>query len=338
MEAVAKHCDRAMLLDSGRIVSVGSPEEITSDYEAINTREAQRQRAKAEEVAASEERSSPVPAGSGSPATYRPGAVGDSLQRFLTLTASLAVAEFKLHYLGSALGYLWSALRPLAYFAILYVLFSKVSNVGSGVENYGVYLLAGIVLWTFFTETVSGGVTSLTRNEGLLRKMRFPRLAIPASIVLRSLFNLGINLLLVAGFVFAVGITPRLSWLEVPLLIFLLAILAGGLAMLLSALYVRYRDVSQIWQVARQLLFFGSPILYVAGRYPEAVQEVLSLSPIAVILTQMRHAVVDPSAPSAAASVGDGTLLLIPLAVTLGIFCLGLWFFSREAPRVAERL
>ena len=338
MDAIASHCDRAVLLDSGRIVSIGSPQEIASEYEAINTRNAEQERARADDAKAPETRTSDSPVAIGPPATYRPAAIGDSVNRFFTLTTSLAVAEFKLHYLGSALGYLWSALRPLAYFGILYVLFSKVSDVGSGVENYGVYLLAGIVLWTFFTETVSGGVTSLTRNEGLLRKMRFPRLAIPASIVLRSLFNLGINLLLVAGFVFAVGITPRLSWLEVPLLILLLGLLAGGLGMLLSALYVRYRDASQIWQVARQLLFFGSPILYVAGRYPEAVQEVLSLSPIAVILTQMRHAVVDPDAPSAAASVGGGTLLLIPLAITLGIFCLGLWFFSREAPRVAERL
>lgn len=336
MDALREHCDRMLLLDRGRVESIGAPDEIVDRYEEISSRDAERQRARAEETAIGGGGTAPVLPSS--PATYRPLAVGESLRHLAGLTANLAVSEFRQQYLSSALGYVWSVLRPLLYFAILYAVFSNVTGIGSGVEHYPVYLLSGIVLWTFFAETASRGVTSLTGNAPMLRKMRFPRLAIPVSVVLRALFNLGINLVVVAAFVLAVGIEPRLTWLEVPMLIGLLAIFAAGIAMLLSALFVRYRDVSEMWQVASQFLFFGSPILYVGSRYPDAIQGVLSVSPLAAILTEMRHAMIDPAAPSAAESVGGAPFLLIPFAIVAGLFGLGLWFFNREAPRVAERL
>ncbi len=117
-----------------------------------------------------------------------------------------------------------------------------------------------------------------------------------------------------------------------------LGLLASGFAMILSALYVRVRDTQQLWSVAQQLLFFGSPIIYVASRYPESVQGIFNLSPLTAIFTQMRHALLDPSAPTAAETAGGPVMLLVPIAITLLIVGAGLWFFTREAPRIAERL
>ena len=127
------------------------------------------------------------------------------------------------------------------------------------------YLLAAIVLFTFFSETTGRGVTSLVERENLLRKVRFPRLVIPLAVALHSLFNLGLNLIVVFVFVLASGIEPRVSWLELVPLVALLVVFATGVTMLLSALYVRYRDMQPIWEVALQILFYASPVIYVTS-------------------------------------------------------------------------
>ena len=198
------------------------------------------------------------------PARYRgPVALGDDLRRFWSLTYTLAATDFKLRFFGSALGYVWTLARPLLLFGTLYFVFTEIVKFGKGVDHYPVYLLSSIVLFTFFSETTSRGVSALVERENLLRKMRFPRMVIPLAVALHSLFNLGLNLIVVFVFIFASGIEPTLDWLQIPLLIAMLVTFAVGVAMLLSALYVRYRDVEPIWEVALQLLFYGSPVIYV---------------------------------------------------------------------------
>jgi ABC-2 type transport system permease protein len=104
-------------------------------------------------------------------------------------------------------------------------------------------------------------------------------------------------------------------------------------------LYVRFRDVQPIWDVVLQITFYGSPILYVIGNLPENIQrEMMAANPLAAILTQMRHAVLDPTAPTAAAAIGGNLRLMIPLGLILGVFVAGFWLFKREAPRIAENL
>jgi ABC-2 type transport system permease protein len=278
---------------------------------------------------------------SAQPATtaYRgPSALGEDLRRFVSLTFTLAATDFKLRFFGSALGYLWTLMRPLMLFGVLYFVFTEVVKFGAGVEHYPVYLLTSIVLFTFFSETTSRGVTSLVERENLLRKVRFPRLVIPLSVALHALFNLGLNLIVVLVFVFASGIEPRWSWLQLPLLIALLVVLAVGVAMLLSALYVRYRDMEPIWEVVLQVLFYASPVFYVIATLPDSIEREAMANPLAAIFTQVRHALMDPSAPTAAEAIGAGWRLLIPLTVVVAALGLGAWVFAREAPRIAEDL
>jgi ABC-2 type transport system permease protein len=272
-------------------------------------------------------------------ATYQgPSALGDDLRRFLSLTWVLAVTDFKLSFFGSVLGYFWSLMRPLMLFGVLYVVFTQFIRFGDDIKHYPVYLLTAIVLWTYFEEATSGAVPSAVTRENLLRKVRFPRMVIPLSVALTALFNLGMNLLAVLVFVLASGVEPRVSWVQFPLLIGILVILATGLAMLLSALYVRYRDIAPIWDVTLRVLFYASPVLYVIGTVPDSVERKLGASPIASVLTQMRHAVIDPAAPTAAEALGGPERLLIPAAAVVCTFALGLWVFNREAPRLAENL
>jgi ABC-2 type transport system permease protein len=241
-------------------------------------------------------------------------------------------------FFGSALGYLWTLMRPLMLFGVLYFVFTEVVRFGAGVENYAVYLLSSIVLFTFFSETTSRGVTSLVERENLLRKIRFPRLVIPLSVALNALFNLTMNMVVVFVFVFASGIEPRIDWLQLPLLVGVMVVLATGVTMLLSALYVRYRDMDPIWEVVLQLLFYGSPILYVVSALPDSIERGALANPIAMVLTQMRHALIDADAPTAATAIGGGVRLLVPLGIVAAVFGLGLWVFTREAPRIAENL
>ena len=269
---------------------------------------------------------------------HGPSAFGNDLQRFVSLTLTLATTDFKLRYFGSALGYLWSLVRPLLFFGVIYVVFTQIVKVGQKVPHYAVYLLTAIVLWTFFVETTVNSVQCLVAREGLLRKIRFPRLAIPLAVSLTALFNLSTNFVAVLTFAVASGISPRLTWLELPLLVVLLAILAVGTGMLLSALFVRFRDIQPIWEVCVQVLFYGSPIFYTAATYPPEFVRLGMCNPIAALLTQMGHAFVDPSIHGASVYIGGGVRLLIPLGLTALVFVLGLWVFNREAPRIAERL
>jgi ABC-2 type transport system permease protein len=267
-----------------------------------------------------------------------PSALGSDFTRFWTLAWTLAVTEFRLRFFGSVLGYLWTLMRPLMLFGVLYFVFTQVFGIGGSVKYYPVYLLTSIVLFTYFAETTGGGVQCLVSRENMLRKMRFPRMVIPVSVSLTALFNLGANLLAVLVFAFATGVQPRLSWLQFPLLVLILAVFAVGIAMLLSVLYVRFRDIQPIWDVVSQTLFYGSPVLYVVGQLPDSIERPLMANPISVVLTQMRHTILDPTAPSAAEAIGGGVRLLIPAAIVIASLAIGLWAFTREAPRIAENL
>jgi ABC-2 type transport system permease protein len=268
-----------------------------------------------------------------------PSALGGDASRFLSLTWTLAVLEFRLKFFGSILGYFWQLMRPLLMFGVLYFVFTELVRLGGGVKNYPVVLLMGIIIYMFFSEATGTAVGSVLQRESLVRKVEFPRLVIPLSVVLTTYMNFVLNFVVVVVFVLASGIEPRLSWLEILPLIAGLGILSTGLATGLSALYVRYRDVEPIWDVVLQMMFYGTPILYAVETIPsERLQHLLMCNPLAVIVQQARHALIDPSAPSAAEAIGGAVYLLIPLGITVAVCVAGYVIFDRSAPHIAEEL
>jgi ABC-2 type transport system permease protein len=271
-----------------------------------------------------------------------PSALGSDFRRFRQLTWRLAVTDFRLRFFGSALGYLWQFMRPLMLFGVLYVVFSQVFDLSGGVRYYPVALLLGIVLYGFFAEATSGSVRSLVERENLVRKIEFPRLAVPLATVLTALFNLGLNLLPVLIFLLAAGASPHWSWLEMIPLIAALAVFGTGIAMILSSLFVRYRDVEPIWDVLLQIMFYAAPIIYMISTVTEkggqTATNLILLNPFATILQQARHAFIDPSHVSPADAVSNAALLLIPCAIVVVVFVVGFTVFNREAPRIAENL
>jgi ABC-2 type transport system permease protein len=268
-----------------------------------------------------------------------PSAVGGDWRRLLHLTRLLAVTDFRLRFFGSALGYVWQVMHPLLLFGVLYVVFTEVVRLGDDIPFYPVALLSGIVLFVFLSEATSQSVQSLIEREPIVRKIQFPRLAVPLSIVLTALFRLGLNLVVVVVFLLASGGAVRLSWLQLPLLVALLIVLAAGLAALLSALFVHFRDVKPIWDVVLQVIFYGSPIFYsITLVTSDTLRALVMCNPFAAILQQFRHAVIDPRNPSAAEAIGGNARLLIPLGLIALIAVAGFRYFDRKAPRIAEEL
>ena len=279
------------------------------------------------------------------PAAYEvtgPSALAGDFKRFVNLTRILAMTEWKLRFFDSALGYVWTLMRPALFFGVIYVVFSLIVDVGENVAHYPALLLTGMVLFFFFQEATSGAVTAVVDNENLVRKIQFPRMAIPMSVVLTATFALGLNLLVLLGLVLLNRVTPRLSWLELPLVLVVLVVFTIGVATILSAVYVRARDVSPIWDVSTQALFYLTPILYpiqlVFERSSETVARLLLFNPLAAMIQEARHAIVGPSQPSAAETMGGAAWLLVPFGIVVVVFCFGIWLFSRLAPQIAEEL
>ncbi len=278
-----------------------------------------------------------------------PSALGSDPRRLWHLTWALAKTEFKLAFFGSALGYLWQLMRPLLLFGVIYLVISKSGLVSKNAANlpfYGASLLLGIVLFTFFSEGSGGAVSSMVNRENLVRKIEFPRLAVPLSIVITALMTLSMNLVPVLIFLLLAGGTPLWSWLELPLLLAILALFVAGLSMILSVSYVRYRDVRPIWEVILQMNFYASGIFILITKLKPLtvlgvqvnLTHVLMANPFAALLEQARHVFISPSYPSAASAIGGGGLILIPIGIVLAALVGGFLIFDRQAPRVAELL
>ncbi len=278
-----------------------------------------------------------------------PRALSDSWSRFWHLAYNIARSEFKLKFFGSALGYVWQVMRPLLLFGVLYVFFVLVFHVnkgkGPGAHFYGAQLLGSIVLFTFFGEATGGAVRSVLDRENLVRKIQFPRLAIPISIVLLAAFNLALNLTVVMAFALIEGVRPMLSWLELPLILAMLAALGTGVAMLLSALFVRFRDIGPIWEVVSQILFYCSPVIIPLelvrkelSNGHDLLYHLYTLNPLVAIFQQFRHAMINHDTLSAGQAMGSWLALLVPLGLVAAIFVIGFWVFNREAPHIAEDL
>jgi ABC-2 type transport system permease protein len=263
-----------------------------------------------------------------------PSALGGGWRRSLELLYLIASNEFRRTYFGTALGYLWSICRPLLLFAVLLAVFTHVIRLGNSVPHYAVLLLLNIVLFGFFSEATSLAVGSVVSQEAIVRKTQFPRLVIPLAVVLTAAFNLALNLVVTFVFILALGVTPHWTWLLLPLLLVWLLVITTAVAMILSSLYPRFRDVGLIWQVFSTALFYATPVLYPLQKASGTLGTVVSLNPLAPLLELARRWIITPAAPVR----GGAAQLLVPLVVSLAVCAFAVWVFNREAPRIAEAL
>jgi ABC-2 type transport system permease protein len=254
------------------------------------------------------------------------------------LLRELVVTDFKLRYQGSALGYAWSVLKPLFLFAILYIVFEKFLKLGRDIEHFPVYLLLGIVLWTFFAEATNLGLQSIVGRGDLIRKINFPKYIIVISGTVSSLINLMFNLAVVFLFVLINGV--ELTWyslLIIPLIIELY-LFALGIAFFLAALNVKLRDVGYLWEVFMQAAFYATPVLYplqmVIAQSVDAAK-ILMLNPVAQIIQDARHVLVTRDTVTIWQLFSDWKAF-IPFIIIVAMLIIASVYFKKHSKTFAE--
>ncbi len=257
----------------------------------------------------------------------------DRLAYQLRVLRVIAGVQFKLKYVDSALGYVWSLAKPLSYFAVLWVVFGRFFDTGVG--RFPLYLLLGIVLFTFLVDAVGGALPSIVERAALLRRIAFPPVLIPMSATLTALMTFSVNLVAVAVFIAVSGIVPDVKWLLLLPLLGELYVFIVGLAFVISALFVRFRDIGPIWELVSQLILFASPIMYPITTLPSWAERVEMLNPFVQVLQDVRYIVLGPH-------VALGTIPtsisnhVIPLAVALLTFLFGIALQRRFGSSFAE--
>jgi ABC-2 type transport system permease protein len=248
--------------------------------------------------------------------------------------------EFKLRYSDSVFGYLWSIARPLAYFTVIWILLGGLFGGGVQIENYPLYLLLGIVIFTYFVDAVGLQMASIVERSGLLRKMYFPRLIIPLSATGTATITFAVNGLAVFVFIAASRITPHATWLLIIPLLAELYLFILGLGLILAMAYTRFRDVGQLWELGAQLLFFAMPVMYSISFLGARYQKIIILNPVAQVMQDIRRIILGPELdPQTIAAVyGFREARLIPSAIALGSFVLGLVLFQKDSKNFAERV
>jgi len=254
------------------------------------------------------------------------------------LLKQLVKTDFKLRYQGSVLGYIWTLLRPLALFTTLFIVFDKFLKIGSSIPNYPVYLLLGIVLWSFFTEVTNNSVTSIVAKGDLIRKINFPKYVIVLAGLFSAVINLVINFVIIVFFMLIMGVEPSISILLLPVLLLELFIFALALAFLLSALFVRFRDVSYIWEVLMQAAFYATPILYPLTLVPEAAAKILILNPMAQIIQDARYVLITKETATIDQVYGSHLARLVPIVIVLTLMMFSAWYFRRRSLLFAEEV
>lgn len=263
------------------------------------------------------------------------------LQRYrysTILLRELVITDFKLRYQGSFLGYLWSLLRPLALFVILYTVFVRFLKFGGDIPHYPVYLLLGIIIWNYFAEVTSTGVGSVVGRGDLLRKINFPKYVIVLAGSFSALINLAINLVVVFVFMLWNGVDFRLTMLWAPLLIVELFTFALALAFLLSALFVKLRDINYVWEVIMQGAFYATPIIYPISNIPEKWAKWLMLNPMAQIVQDLRYAVVTPHTLTISDIYHSSWIRLVPIATVVLLMIGSAYYFKKRSGRFAEEI
>jgi ABC-2 type transport system permease protein len=261
-------------------------------------------------------------------------------QRNVNLVRELSITGFKLKYTGSALGYVWSLVKPLMLFGIMYLVFSLLLRVGKGDPDFPVQLLIAIVAWTFFTEATSTAMNAVAGNGDLIRKAYFPRWILVIASNTSALLTFAINTTLVVVVTFALGhLDLTLRSLLAPLYYLELIVLVLGLSLLLSSLFVFFRDLGHIWEILSLVLFYGSAVVFpITLIKSKTLLDLAGLNPVAQIIQDLRYALVQPSAFNQSMETLIGSLVVIPIALSLAAFVVGFVVFNKLTPRFAESL
>lgn len=261
------------------------------------------------------------------------------------LLYELVKTDFKLRYQGSFLGILWSVLKPLMMFVVMYFVFVRFLKITDpNIPHYPITLLLGISLWGFFTEATSLGMNSIVARGDLLRKINFPKYIVILSSMATALISLTINLGVVLLFAIISGVGFGWKIVLVPFDILLLFGAAFGFSLILATLYVKFRDISHIWDVFMQILMYSMPIMYPISLVSKvaifgiSLSKIMMINPIAFAIQDLRHNLVAREVPTFWTIFSNHLLVIIPIGIVVGLVVFGLWYFSKNSKKFAEMM
>lgn len=255
------------------------------------------------------------------------------------LLSELVRTDFKLRYQGSALGYTWSLLKPLLLFVILYVVFVYFLRIGKDVPHFPVYLLLGIVLWNYFVEMTTQSLGSIVGRGDLIRKIRIPRWMIVFSSSVSATINLALSLLVVFVFMAINQVPFTLGLLWLPLYLAVIYFLSIGLSLFLAAAYVKFRDLSYIWEIVLQAGFYATPIIYPLQMIKnDLVEKILLLNPMAQTIQGARYHIITHDTLTTGGMLSGSWYVFIPAIITVVIFVGGVLYFKSQANSFAENI
>jgi len=255
------------------------------------------------------------------------------------LFTELVRTDFKLRYQGSILGYAWSLLRPLLLFVILYVVFVYFLKIGKDIPHFPVYLLLGIVMWNFFVEMTMQSLSSIVGRGDLIRKIRIPRWMIVFSSSVSATINLLLSLVVVFVFMIINQVPITLGIFMLPVYFLMIYVFALGLSLFLSAAYVKFRDVSYIWEVVLQAGFYATPIIYplqLVGN--ELVEKIILMNPVAQAIQGARYYLITHETLTTYNTWDGSWYVILPTLFVGLVFVVGLLYFRNQAKSFAENI
>lgn len=243
--------------------------------------------------------------------------------------------EFQSRYQNSMLGAAWTVLHPLAMIVVYTVIFSQVMRAKlPGVESglaYSIYLCAGVLTWGLFAEIVNRSQTVFLEHANLLKKLSFPRISLPVTVVAQALLNFAIVFTLFTLFLLATGNFPGLPFIALLPVLAVMVCFAIGLGMTVGVLNVFFRDVGQFFTIFMQFWFWLTPIVYPKTILPEPLAELIDLNPMARLIGASQDILVHGRWP-------DWGHLLAPVLLSAALCVLGLHLFRRRSGELVDEL
>lgn len=235
---------------------------------------------------------------------------------YLTLIWTLAATDFKLRFQGSVLGYVWAVIKPLLLFIVMYYVFNSLFNLrNNGVPYYAVELLTGLLVFNFFAESSTAGMSAYVQKTGLITKIYIPKWIVIVASSLNALFVFLTSALVLVVFFAYSGLVPTLASVALfCLFIVLIYGIALGIGLLLAPLYARFRDVGMIWEVITSVLMYASPIIYPLTMLPDSVQKIILINPVAFGIHFSKQALIRQHFPSGV-QIGSFVLFVILFVV-----------------------
>lgn len=249
--------------------------------------------------------------------------------QYRELLKSNVKKEIRGKYKKSFLGVLWSFINPLLTVIVYAIVFPYILKIKQ--ENYLVFLIVGIIPWTFFTTTMAYGTVSIVNNANIIKKVYFPREILPISITTSGLINFFISCIIILVFVLLGGIGLSWNLLFLPLIALIQYILTLGLVFITSAINVYVRDAEYIINFIIQMLFYATPILYTADTFPQNIRWILDLNPFTCLIESYRNIFYYKVCPNM-------SHILILLVVSMIILLLGYIIFKNLEKNFAEEV